>query len=274
MAVAIPLVVLTRREREAQRDELERLEALTRQLAPLAAKHPGARRLFLNGAPVVFGVGTSPADTEGALDAVRADCESGDRVRMLGLPPERDEHTRGDPPPRLRKVERVNAGPELGAVLCIFDAPGGEGTMVRYSRAQRSEGAKVTSVFTVSTESASPLDALFPTEGDAPGGDLPNVPRPEGSRRDFAASFEGETYGVRIYEAKGEMNDVVRKYDETMTKAGYASSAGVASAFLDARSYRRDGAQVVASFEQREGATIVSIAQLDPLSLPADAGVD
>ena len=90
------------------------------------------------------------------------------------------------------------------------------------------------------------LESLFPTTGDAPGEDIAGVPRPEGSRRDFSATFDGESYGVRIYEAPRPMPDVVARYDTQMAEAGWTRSAAVASAFPDARSYTKGNLQIVA----------------------------
>src|SRR6185436_16594220 len=95
---------------------------LTRELLPLAARHPGARRLFINGSPVSFGTTTSKTDVRASLDAVRSDCESGDRRRMFGLPPVADAPSRLEPAARLRRVDREEDGAEAGAVLCTFGA--------------------------------------------------------------------------------------------------------------------------------------------------------
>lgn len=260
------------RERRAHREELDRFDVMARGLIPIAARRRDARRLRLNGAPVVFGLKTARGGVAAALDEVRADCESGDRRRMLALPVEADDRTQLGPPLRLKKVERVEAGPDLGAMLCIFGSESGGDTQIRYARAQRSEGAATASVFTVATETNAPLDALFPAGGDAPGDDLPGVPRPAGARREFSASFDGETYGVRIYEAKGTMADVVTAYDAQMVAAGWARSSVVASAFPDARAYTKGPAQVVASFEEREGSAIVSLAALEDTAQAPDAG--
>ena len=199
-----------------------------------------------------------------ALDAVRADCESGDRDRMFGTTPVAD-NTNIAAAPRLRRVERVDAGPEAGAVLCIFGSrDDGSDTQVRYSLAHKAD-ASTTSVFSIATEQHASIESLFPVGRDSPGDDLPGIPRPEGSRRDFSATFEGEAYAVRIYEAQQSMPEVVARYDAQMIAAGWSRSAAVASAFPDARSYTKGPLEVVASFEQREGATIVSLASLEPL---------
>ncbi len=268
VAVGVPVIFLAVRERRAHREELEHLERLTQALMPVAARHPNARRVIINGSPVAFGMKTSSTDPNAALDGVRAECESGDQHTMLGVEFPPDDRARLPEGLRLRRVERVAAGPDVGAMLCIFGE--GEGTQVRYSLATRGEDSKTT-VFTVSTERHASFDTLFPAEGDAPGGDIPGVPRPEGSRRDFSASFDGEAYGVRIYEAPRAMPEVVMRYDTQMADAGWTRSAAVAKAFPDARSYTKGNLQIVASFEQREGVTSISIASMEPLGTPAPA---
>jgi hypothetical protein len=262
--VGLPFVASAMNETRAHRGEAERLHALTQKLAPLAARHAGARRLIVNGSPIVFGTKTSKTDVARSLDTVRDECQSGDRAAMLALPAETSERPSSGPAPELRRIDREQDGAEAGAVLCVFgDAKSdGHSPQIRFSLARRVD-AKTTSVFTIATETEASLETLYPLEGDAPGHDLPGVPRPLASRRDFSATFEGEAYGVWIYEAPGAMTDVVARYDVQMAAAGWKRSASVAEAFPDARAYTRDGLELVVSFEAREGATFVSLAPLD-----------
>lgn len=268
IAVGVPVVFAGVRERRAHREQLAHLERLTQALMPVAARHPNARRVLINGSPVAFGMKTATTDVNATLDGVRAECESGDPQAMLGVELRPDDRARLPPALRLRRVERAVAGPEAGAMLCIFGSreDGGD-TQVRYSLVHRSDEA--TSIFTVATEQHASLESLFPMTGDAPGEDIPGVPRPEGSRRDFSATFDGEAYGVRIYEAPRPMPDVVARYDAQMADAGWTRSTAVANAFPDARSYTKDDLQIVASFEQHEGATYVSIASMEPFGSQA-----
>jgi hypothetical protein len=269
LVVGIPVVAYGAHEAQVRREKVERMQSLARQLLPLAARHPGARRLFINGSPVSFGTKTSKIDVAASLDAVRRECESGERRLMLGLPAPSDEPSRLEPAPRLTRVDREEDGAEAGAVMCTFAAAQAQGgasdTQIRFSLAHRVD-ATTTSVFTIATETQGSLESLFTLEGDAPGSDLAGVPRPHGSRRDFSATFEGEAYGVVIYEVKGSMTDAVARYDAQMGVAGWKRSDVVAGTFPDARAYARDGLEIVASFEAREGVTFVTIAPLEPRS--------
>jgi hypothetical protein len=101
-----------------------------------------------------------------------------------------------------------------------------------------------------------------------PGGDLEGIPRPVGSRRTFAASIEGDSYAVRIYEVAGVLTDAVRDYDRRMQEAGWTRSEAVSAAMSDARAYSRGNADVVASFEPRDFTVDISIAPLAGVLAP------
>jgi hypothetical protein len=68
------------------------------------------------------------------------------------------------------------------------------------------------------------LYAMFPKQGDAPGEDFPVAPRPEGSRRIFDGHIAGATYGVNIYEAKGEPDAVLAGVDTKLKAAGWKAT--------------------------------------------------
>ncbi|WP_394836068.1 hypothetical protein LVJ94_04070 [Pendulispora rubella] len=126
--------------------------------------------------------------------------------------------------------------------------------------------ADTTGIITVATESAAPLEVLFPAEGDAPGGDFDGVLRPPDSRRTFAATFDGEAYGVRMYELGRTISETVATPDEEMRKHGWSSSTAVAKSLPDARLYTRGNMEMVASFRSNpDRLTSVTIA---PLSTP------
>ncbi|WP_394822994.1 hypothetical protein [Pendulispora albinea] len=198
-----------------------------------------------------------------ALAQIRGECESSSPGTMLGT---------GEPgaaadglavAPEAIGLERVDTehGQGASAMLCTFREKhprnGGSGTLVRYTLV-KDAGSAGTSVFTIATESSTPFESLFPDEGDAPGDDLPGIPRPRGSRRVFSASLDGEPYGVRIYEARTALPDTVAAQDADMVAQGWVSSSAVAGAFADARSYRRGGTQVIASFNRVGEATTVT----------------
>src|SRR5205823_9086592 len=72
------------------------------------------------------------------------------------------------------------------------------------------------------TEGSFPLQAMFPEQGDAPGTDLANAVRPDGSRRVFSAYAEGAPYGIRVYETSKNGAAVLAQYDAAMPALGWA----------------------------------------------------
>lgn len=79
----------------------------------------------------------------------------------------------------------------------------------------RCERADLEEPACVDGETKLDLDAMFPETGDAPGDDLPGVPRPVSSRRTFAATVLETGHSVRIYEAERE------SIDAQMSGAGF-----------------------------------------------------
>ena len=176
----IPIVGHAMHERRAQRAELEQLDGLTQQLMRITRHAKTAHHVYVNGLPVFFRTSTASGNVAATLDAIRQECESGDPRTMLGLPREAED---GAPPAHslvLNRVERQVDQDDVGASLCIFHAanaggsPEAGGAQIRYSLVHQVD-EKTTGVFTISTEASAPLEALFPAEGDVPGGDFDGV---------------------------------------------------------------------------------------------------
>jgi hypothetical protein len=107
-------------------------------------------------------------------------------------------------------------------------------------------------MLTVASESRTQLD--FDLTKDVPGGDLPGVARPTASIRRFAGEVESRS--VRIYESPSSPDE----YDESMKLFGWKSSPGVARELPNARSYGRNGAEVIVVFD-RGLITIATVAR-------------
>ncbi len=71
------------------------------------------------------------------------------------------------------------------------------------------------------TEGAMNLGKMFPKEGDSPGRDWPETPRPEGSRRLLSAFAEGTSYGVNVYVVDGGPDATRRSVDQRLKTAGW-----------------------------------------------------
>jgi len=270
LACAVPLVAHAMRERREQRATLDRFAALEAELAPLARHAQPGRRVIINGSPIFFRTSVAQGSLGAALEGVHQECQSGDRTTMLGragLPTGRDDQkAAGTSELRLTRFDH-QATEGGAAMLCVFHEtggappPSGASPPVRYTLAKQADERTV-SLITIATESSVPIETLFPAEGDVPGGDFDGVPRPNGSRRVFAASIEGESYGVRIYETRGALEDAVAAYDREMIAQGWSVSHSVASAMPDARVYLRGPVEMVASFQTADGVTSVTLAPL------------
>jgi hypothetical protein len=261
--VGAPIVAYAMRQKRVEIDQAVHLQEVIANLQPLAQHAGEGRRVYLNGEPIFFRMQTSTETVEKALDAVGQDCESGDAARMLGVPTayERGNRSRDL---KLTKIVRQD-GAGIAATLCVFHEGDdhAEGTaQTRYTLAHENDDHRV-SLFTISTEEKADPYKVFPDEGDAPGGDFKGIPRPRDSRRLFAATIEGDSYGVRIYETHASMADYVKQYDADMALAGWTRSESVAKALPDSRFYTRGDERFVASFEQDDGTARVSIAPFE-----------
>jgi len=136
-------------------------------------------------------------------------------------------------------VVRSEAANKIGYVLCFANggkyspleawqqvaeaARTGELTkigQVRYVTA-RKDGEGKTRVTAVWTDQPFNLFEMFPTTGDAPGSDAPNMPRPEGARRIFTAYAEGAPAAIRVYDVPMNSHDAHQFYQEKMPGAGF-----------------------------------------------------
>jgi hypothetical protein len=187
------------------------------EIPALATQTALDQRVRINGEPVLFGTRRN-----GTLEQVRAECEAGD----LGVHP---PVTAGETTLTTDRLKRIEAK-SSHALLCIFEHG------IRYSEVRDSG-----TMFTVASESRPELD--FDLTKDVPGGDLPGVARPKESIRRFAGEVDNSE--VRIYESPSSPVE----YDAAMRLFGWKSSPEVAKELPNARSYERDGAELVVVFD-------------------------
>jgi hypothetical protein len=91
---------------------------------------------------------------------------------------------------------------------------------LRYVYARRD--GETTHVLSWESVGSLDLDALMPSEGDAPGADLPRFPRAPGLRRAFTARAGDEPYGLVSYAAdSASRDDLVRWYRAALPEQGY-----------------------------------------------------
>jgi hypothetical protein len=108
--------------------------------------------------------------------------------------------------------------------------------------------------------SSMPIEQLWPAEGDAPGSDLSDIPRPKDARRTATIIVGKGEHSVRVYESTLTVDDSVNSYDAQMKTRGFATTGELA----DARMYRKDGRSFVASFRATTAGSTVALMPFDP----------
>jgi hypothetical protein len=91
---------------------------------------------------------------------------------------------------------------------------------LRYVAARKLANGK-TQVLAVWSEGEFRLGALFPEHGDAPGSDMPEVTRPPESTRSLCALAPGHSFGLRLYDSRRPVREVVAFYDRALPAAGW-----------------------------------------------------
>jgi len=283
LAAAWTVVTLVR----ARVDEaLLRVGSLVMQYAG-ASYQQEPRTLLLNGARIGLSVGVSERPVHEVLDHFERRCRqhSGNLREQFA---EAMTHA-GD---GAREVDRDGVWPDpvvradeatRGVVACL-DLGEGELSMDELSRragvllltgdlAQMGalrfvsvERGDTQTVF-VTTWSDGPIDtpSMFPTEGDAPGLDLPDVPRPANARRVLSARESGQTKAFNAYAVSGQPLDETRRaFAAQMVAAGFAvPAAGTTGSETSGYVAQRGDAAVVVAFVAPERAeTIVTISSL------------
>lgn len=253
--IAVPAAAHSAREqREKQRAQRE-IDELTQAIAPIAMAAPGARRVTLNGATMYFEKKTAEGSLDEVMARVAKECASGDQNTAFGLSTDAAE---GES--KSLKLDRVHTQESddgsVRASLCIFAKEGAadseEARRVRYTLAHRRDDGSI-ALTTVVSACGTPLNEIFPAEGDAPGSDLEGIARPDNARRTLTAIVGKNEHSVRVYESSMAVPQAVTSYDQKMGALGFATTGSLE----DARMYRKDGKSFVASFRATtDGSTV------------------
>lgn len=266
VAIAVPAMAHAASERKATLQAQREIEAYGKAIEPIAVAAGSERRVTLNGAPLFFKKTTEQGTLDQVMARVAKECASGSEASAFGLSKNLDDGL--EKPIALEQVFSQEAEGGARASLCIFANEDGASSRelhrVRYTLASRRDDGSI-AVTTVVNASSTPLEEIFPAEGDAPGSDLEGVARPEQSRRTMTAVVGGAGDGriehaVRVYETPLEVAPAVASYDRRMAALGYVTTG----ALDDARMYRKDGKSFVASFRGTTGGSTVALMPFGP----------
>lgn len=135
---------------------------------------------------------------------------------------------------------------------------------VRYVRAEQ-DGADV---FLVMFWNDGPFNIrrMFPTSGDAPGVDIPGLPRPPKSRRVLSAWEEGEGPALNLYEVEGMSADASdRHYRATLAEQGWHALNPESSGTRKTRGLMvmRGGLTAVLASSDTERGSLISVLPMD-----------
>jgi hypothetical protein len=116
---------------------------------------------------------------------------------------------------------------------------------VRYVAARKLDSGK-THVIAVWSEGELRIGSLFPESGDAPGTDLPDVPRPPEATRQLCAMAAGRSFGLRLYDSPRPQQEVLAFYERELPSRGWEPlrtrlEAGRLRDGTSVRAFTRDG---------------------------------
>lgn len=243
----------------------------------------GAGRVVrINGQRIHVGSTTEDMPFEQVLDAFEAHCEAHSAARLREFAAlSAEEKTKiaaraGSTTGVLRRQsafdgavaclvtedEEGTSVPGLAARLGAFAETGDLGRLggLRYVYARRTKNGR-THLVTAWTDGELRLFDLYPKEGDAPGADMRDVPRPDGAARLLTADIEGMPYGVRIYDAPGAAEDVLAMYERELPARGWELSAISPDAPLS-RTFTKDGVDLLVTVAREGDRTFVTLAEM------------
>lgn len=131
-----------------------------------------------------------------------------------------------------------------------------------FARETAQGGAHVVAAW---TEGSFAVGKMFPSEGDAPGNDVSEAVRPDGTRRIFGAYAEGVPYGIRIYEGATPPSMILDQYDREMPRKGWETITPVGKRLPSSRAFSREGVDLlisVASHQTEADKSVISVIEM------------
>jgi hypothetical protein len=248
---------------------------------------PGARApeqtrsLFLNGLELRLRSTTSDLPVAAVLDHFQGICRSRSGIQAPAAVL-KDLHARAGDSPATRAwfdgVQRVESESQ-GALACLdtggalsldelaarfadFGKTGDVSAIgaLRYVLARRVAGK--TAVLLLWTDGALRVASAFPAQGDAPGVDPADIPRPDGTRRLLSSWESGEPYSINVYASERTPQVLLDVYRTELEQAGFALHRPNAAAETTLLAERGARTIVVRASAARKGGSRVSIAAL------------
>lgn len=231
--------------RSARAQVNEGLHHLARQLMPYAEQGvmESPRRVVLNGESLYLSMGTTRDGVESVLDYYEARCARSaghlsENARAL-------DHAAFNQlwAPNARRaasIETVRFGDASGGYVACLDvgdarltpqevlhraeAVIASGDLSRYGElryAYVTRGTTNTRILTVATQGRFNLLRIFPTEGDAPGADIPGLARYPSMRRVISAYEDGVPNKLGVYTVRAPAQQVRSWYRDQMARRGW-----------------------------------------------------
>jgi hypothetical protein len=110
----------------------------------------------------------------------------------------------------------------IGEALSTFQTTGELGAIgqLRYAYVRKTKKG-ATHVLAMWTMDKFNVREMLPEQGDAPGADFDELPRPEGSRRLFSMQIVGAPFGLNVYESTQDPVALATSYDQRLTRDGW-----------------------------------------------------
>lgn len=264
-------LVLVRAGRASANEVLTALGAELMRL-PDARYANEPRRLSVNGLTLFVQSGASGRAAHEVVDEFRAACARTASLADAGTVLRSDAQT---PRPWLENwldgvlVQPRGAGTAIACIdpmgqsneasallarLQRFLALGDLAELGRLRYAWVEPAAQGSAFLTLWSEGSLPLLQQFPASVDAPGADLPDLPRVEGSRRLLSAALETSALAIYVHQDQS-LEMVAARYEQTLERAGYVKTATPG----DARLYGKPGRTLLLSLQQADGASYVTL---------------
>lgn len=226
---------------ELERTVLRLGDKLVGELGPGLVGDPQA--VVLNGQPLFLGASSSSLTVQQVLESFERNCRAGSRDMdsLLGggaaasasNEPAHDRWLRVLDQARVLRVENETEG-MLGCLAPRNGQPGVAGLVdsvrafmesgdlsqlgdLRYVTARTASSGQ-TQVIAVWTEGPFQLASIFPEQGDAPGSDMSDVPRPPASVRAVCATAPQRSFAYRLYESAQSAPEVLSFYERTLVQ--------------------------------------------------------